>query len=218
MIKVLGFKRVVTLACLLAANIVLAGLLYGVLTPQMTKTEQDLRRVRGGVTARRTEVATLKTEYEQIQEQKSKFEDLERSGFFQTQDRVAARKLIEDIQAESSILSARYDIQAINVKEDPIAAQSDYVILHSPVKVSLDALDDIDVYSFIYWMENAFPGHAGVHAMTLERKLDVDEVTLKQIGNGVPAILMSATVDFSWNTMVKRADIPQQLAQPAVPQ
>jgi hypothetical protein len=218
MIKVLGFKRVLTLACLLAANVVLAGLLYGVLTPQTMKTEQDLRRVRAEVSTRRNEVATLKTEYEQIQEQKSMFEDLERSGFFQTQDRLAARKLIEDVQAESDILSARYDIQAITVREDPMAAESDYVILHSPLKFSLDALDDIDVYRFIYWMENAFPGHAGVQSLTLERKLDVDEVTLKQIGNGVPAILMSATVDFSWNTMVKRADIPQELAQPAVPQ
>ncbi len=218
MMKILGAKRVIMLASLLAVNAVLGAFLYLVLIPQKTGTENELRKVRGAVTARRTEVATLKTEYEQIQEQKNLFGDLQRSGFFDTQDRLGARKVIEQIQAESDVLGARYDIKAVNVQENPIAAQSDHVIMHSPVTVSLDALDDKDIYSFIYWFENAFPGHAGVTAMTLERKLDVDEITLKQIGNGVPVILLSATVDFSWNTMVPRTKIPEQLGQPAVPQ
>jgi hypothetical protein len=83
--------------------------------------------------------------------------------------------------------------------------------------VTIDALDDIDVYSFIYWMENAFPGHAAVTSLTLERKIDIDEVTLRQIGNGVPTVLVSANVAFDWSTMVPRANLPQQLGQPGTP-
>ncbi len=218
MIQILGFKRVLTLAVLVAACAVLAGALYYVVIPQKTKTENELRATRAAVNARRNEVATLKTEYEQIQEQKAQFGNLQQSGFFGTQDRVEARRLIEQIQSSSDVLSARYDIKAVEVQENPLAALSDHVVLHSPMSVSLDALDDVDVYSFMYWVENAFPGHAGVTGFTIERKLDVDEVTLKQIGNGVPVVLVSASVDFSWDTMVPRAQVPQQLGQPAIPQ
>lgn len=218
MIKILGIKRVITLAILVAVNLALAAALYSLILPQKAKSENELRSTRSAVNARRNEVTTLKTEYEQIQEQKNLFGNLEEAGFFSTQDRIEARKMIEQIQQESKVLAARYDIQPIQVQEDPTAAIADHVILNSPMKVSLDALDDIDIYSFMYWAQNAFPGQVGITGLTLERKLDVDEITLKQIGNGVPVVLVSATVDFSWNTMVPRANLPQQLSQPANPQ
>lgn len=218
MIQILGFRRVITLAILIAVNLALAGALYSLILPQKDKVERELRTTRSAVNARRTEVATLKNEYEQIQEQKNLFENLQNAGFFTTQDRINARKTIEQIQRESKVLAARYDIQAIQVQENPAAATADHVLLHSPMKFSLDALDDIDVYSFMYWAQNAFPGQVGIDSVTIERKLDVDEITLKQIGTGRPVVLVSATVDFSWNTMVPRTQLPEQLNQPGIPQ
>lgn len=217
MIKILGFRRVITLAIMVAVNLVLAGALYTLILPQKDKTEQELRNTRSAVNARRNEVATLKNEYEMIQEQKNLFENLQDAGFFTTQDRIDARKTIEQIQLESKVLAARYDIQAIEVRENTLAAGADHVILHSPIKVTLDALDDIDIYSFMYWAQNAFPGHVGIDSLTVQRRMDVDEVTLKQIGTGIPVVLVSATVDFSWNTMVPRTQLPDQLNQPASP-
>ena len=217
MIKILGIRRVITLAILIAVNLALAGALYSLILPQKDKTERELRSTRSAVNARRNEVATLKNEYEQIQEQKNLFGNLQEAGFFTTQDRIEARKTIEQIQLESKVLAARYDIQAIQVQEHPAAAVAEYVILHSPMKVSLDALDDIDIYSFMYWAQNAFPGHVGINSLMIERKMDVDEVTLKQIGTGTPVVLVSATVDFSWDTMIPRTELPEQLNRPATP-
>lgn len=215
MIQILGFRRVITLAILIAANLALAGALYSLVLPQKDKTERELRSTRSAVNARRDEVATLKNEYEQIQEQKNLFENLQQAGFFTVQDRINARKTIEQIQKESKVLAARYDIQAIQVQESPLAAEADHVLLHSPMSFSLDALDDIDVYSFMYWAQNAFPGQVAINSLTIERRMDVDEITLKQIGTGTPVVLVSATVNFSWNTMVPRAQLPEQLSQPA---
>jgi hypothetical protein len=218
MIQVLGFRRVAILTALLLANAVLAAMVYYVLIPQKDKTENELRTVKGVIDSRRNEIATLKTQYELIQEQKNLFGNLEKAKFFTTQDRVEARKMMEAIQSTSRVLSAKYSIGAAEVIEDPVAAVADHVILHSPISVSIDALDDVDIYSFIYWMENAFPGYAGVSGLTMERKLDIDEAALRQIGNGVPTVLMNARVDFDWDTMVPRSQLPQQLGQPASPQ
>lgn len=218
MIQILGFKRVVTLAILVAANLVLAGMLYYVVLPQKNRTDNELRAVRAAVDGRRAEVTRLQTEFEQIQEQKSLFGQLEKSGFFGTQDRLGARKTIESIQSTSRVLGARYSIEAATVIEDPIVAEAQHVILNTPVKVAVDALDDVDFYSFMYWIENAFPGQASIKKFSLERKLDVEEATLRQIGNGTPAILVSGNVEFTWSTMVPKSQVPQQLGQPAIPQ
>ena len=219
MIQILGAKRVLTLAILVLANVILAAALYFVFIPQKIKTEQDLRVTKAAVASRRNEIQTMQTEYQQIEEQKSLFGDLEKAQFFSTQDRVEARRMIETIQGTSKVLSAKYAIGAAEVLENEQASAAGHVILHSPLNVKIDALDDIDIYSFIYWMENAFPGHAAVTGLTLERKLDIDEVTLRQIGNSVPTVLVNASIDFDWSTMVPRANLPQQLGpQPGLPQ
>ena len=219
MIQILGAKRVLTLAILAMANIFLAAALYYVFIPQKAKVEQDLRVTKAAVAQRRTEIQTMQTEYEQIQEQKNLFGDLERAQFFSAQDRVEARRMIETIQATSKVLSAKYQIGAAEVRENEKASAAGHVILHSPLSVDIDALDDIDIYNFIYWMENGFPGHAAVTGLTLERKLDIDEVTLRQVGNSIPVVLVSASIDFDWSTMVPRANLPQQLGpQPGAPQ
>jgi hypothetical protein len=217
MIKVLGIKRVLTLLILFGINVALAAMLYLVVLPSKDKTEQELRTTRAAVQSRRTEVTRLQTEYQQIQQEKSLFGDLENSGFFGTQDRLEARKTMESIQSASHVLSAKYNINAVMPKENSAAALSDHIVLQSPVSVQIDALDDVDVYSFLYWIENGFPGQALITDITLERKQDIDENVLKQIGNGVPSVLMSASVNFAWNTFVPRDKSPVPSGPSAAP-
>lgn len=217
MIQILGYKRVLTLAILLGLNIVLGVALYYFIIPQKAKTEAELRTVTTAVVARRAEIETLRTQYEQVQEQKALFGELQKSGFFNAQDRVQARKMIEAIQTNSHVLSAKYAIRAAEVVENPIAANADHVVLESPITFTVEALDDIDVYSFIYWLENAFPGHISVDRFSIERAKEVDEVSLRQIGNGVPTVMVLATIDTSWRTIVPRAQAAIQFGQPSVP-
>lgn len=208
MIKVLGIKRVLTLLILFGVNVALAAMLYFIVLPSKDSTEKELRTTRSAVQSRRTEVTRMQTEYQQIQEEKNLFGDLENSGFFGTQDRLEARRTMESIQSASHVLSAKYNINAVVVKENTASAMSDHVILQSPVTVQLDALDDVDVYKFLYWIENGFPGQSLITDITLERKQDIDENVLKQIGNGVPSVLMTASVNFAWNTFVPRDKSP----------
>ena len=56
-------------------------------------------------------------------------------------------------------------------------------------------------------MENAFIGHVSVVAFDLERILDLNEVTLRQIGSGIPAVLVRAKVVFDWKTLMSRDQV-----------
>jgi hypothetical protein len=217
MIKILGAKRVIILAVLVALNAVLGGFLYYMIIPQKETTERQLRSTRAAVETRRTEVSRLQSEFEQIQEQKSQFGHLEKSGFFSNQDRLGARKTMEMIQSTSRVLAARYQIDAAQVTEDPLATETNHVLLKTPVRVSVDALDDVDFYSFMYWIENAFPGQASIKNFSMQRKIDVNEDTLRLIGSGTPTNLVGGEVSFIWTTMVTRDQISQQLGLPSVP-
>lgn len=217
MIQVIGYKRLLMLAILFGANVFLAGMVYYVVMPQKSKTDVELNTAKAAVQARRAEVSRMKADYEQVQEQKDRFEKLRQSGFFGKQDRAEAKNLIASIQSTSRVLGATYQIGAAALTEEGAVAESGHVLMSSPVSVSISALDDLDYYSFMYWMENSFPGHVGIKSFNLERKIDIDDDVLRQIGNGVPTVLISGSIDFSWSTMIPKESVTQQLGQPLSP-
>ncbi|MBU0800865.1 MAG: hypothetical protein KKA05_07645, partial [Alphaproteobacteria bacterium] len=104
MIKVIGTRRILILGVLIAVNAAMAAGIYGYLIPQNEKIERDLRGVKGNISTKRAETDRLKTEYQQIQEQKVAFENLKDSGFMGHQDRFVVRERMEAIQAYSRVL------------------------------------------------------------------------------------------------------------------
>lgn len=205
--QILGIKRVVILLVLLGINGVLAGVTYLYVMPHNEELTQQLQTLTSSVSAKRNDTAKLQGEYEVIQKQKANFEDLRTAGFFSNQNRAVARQRIADIQKFSNVLSAKYDITAANIEKNPLAADSGDVVLSSPVSIKVDALDDVDFYNFIYWVENAFPGLVSVKSLKVTRTTDVNETTLRAIGSGLPVTLINGEVSFEWRTMVPAADV-----------
>ncbi len=212
MIQILGIKRVLGIMLLLALNGALAAGIYFYYMPQNVKLTRDLRTVRAQVSDKQVQTERLRTEFQQIQEQKARFEVLTAAGFFSDQSRVVARQRIEAIKDFTHVLKARYDIQAAQIETGQQADEAGYVILNSPVTIDVDALDDVDFYNFVYWIENAFPGHVSVTSFKVQRLMDVNDATLRQIGNGVPAVLIKGTVTFNWRTMIPKPATPGTVA------
>lgn len=76
------------------------------------------------------------------------------------------------------------------------------MMLDTPVSLTIEAMDDVDFFNFIYWIENGFPGHISVSSLSMERTLDVNDVTLRQIGSGVETTLVKGKVSFNWRTLI----------------
>ena len=207
MIGVLGTKRLIATGVLLAFNVLLAAAIYGYVTPENEKLERDVRGLRSQVSAKRADSDKLRMEYHQIQEQKSYFENLGAAGFFSDQNRVLARNKIESVQRYAGVLSARYNISAATVENNDLAAETGHALVSSPVSLNLEAMDDVDVFNFIFWLENAFPGQVSINNVRIERVLDIDDVTLRQIGSGVETTLIKGTIGFNWYTMMAEKDL-----------
>ena len=75
MLQVLGIKRVLILVALVSLNAAMASANYLYMIPQNTILERDLRAVKSEISGKRMESERLRTEFMQIQEQKTYFED-----------------------------------------------------------------------------------------------------------------------------------------------
>lgn len=206
MIGILGIRRVIALSVLLVISVAMGFLLYFYILPENAKVERDLRVVRASVSSARAELEKLQNDMEFFQEQKGLYDNLEQIGFFSRQDRFDARRRIEAIQNESNILHMHYNIKPAIVEENKQAAKADYVVLKTPATVDVDAMDDLDFYSFMYWIDNAFTGQVSITGFDMERVLDVNDRTLRRIGGGNPTTLLKGSLSFEWRTLIPRTE------------
>ncbi len=204
MIKLIGAKRLIIIAVLTGLCIVLAGASYMLIKPENEQVTRELAKLKSDINFKRSETDRFRQEMTEIQSEKNTFQSLQTLGFLGEQSRLEARKRIEAIQSYSRVLSVRYDIAPGKVENAETAADADQVLLKTEIKIDLDALDDADVYKFIHLMENAFIGHISVTSFELERVLDLNEVTLRQIGSGIPAVLVKAKIVLNWQTLLSR--------------
>jgi hypothetical protein len=186
--------------------------LYLYVVPQNEKTGRELRTAKAEIASKQNETEKLRGEYELIQKQRASFEDLKEAGFLGPQDRVVARERMEAIQTHSRVVQAKYSIEPVKVEENKSAADSGQVILNSAINVDVDALDDIDFLSFVYWLENGFPGQITINNIDIKRESDVDDVTLRQIGTGSPLVIVKGQANFEWRTMVPREEAGRNMS------
>jgi hypothetical protein len=202
MIKVLGFKRVVILLVLLGLNGLVLAANYLIFEPGRAATENELRMTTSKTSQTQADADKLRTEISEIQDQKSSYELLKTAGFFSQQNRLVAKNRIEAIQQKTGILKAGYNIGAGSIIENASAKEAGYAVLESPIEVNLEALDDVDIYNFAYWIENALPGHMTLNSLDISRTKELNEATLREIGTGKPVTLLTGKLSLSWRTMV----------------
>ena len=207
MIQVIGLKRLIILSVLLAFNAALGAGLYLYVMPENLSVTRQLSSTRSQVATMRNDAQELRGDIEQIEDKKSYFTNLQTVGFMSDQNRLVARRRIMDIQQYSKVLKAKYDIGSAVVMDDENLSNSDQVVLSSELAINIDAMDDIDFYSFIYWLRNTFQGHVTIDNIKMQRMNDVNDVTVRQIGSGLPMTMIKGDVSAKWRTIVPKSTV-----------
>ncbi len=207
MINVIGGRRLLVLAVMVLVNAALATGLYYYLLPEKDNLTRDLRSVKSQISLRETDIANLQLEREKLLEQKDTFEELKELGFLSEQDRIVARERIEEIRELSRVLAVRYTIKPAILETNEEIKKAGHIILSSPFHVEIEALDDVDIYRFIYLLKTSFPGHVSFDQLELKKGQDVTEETLRQIGSGTPVVLVRGVLDFTWRTILPEEQV-----------
>jgi len=213
MVKVLGFRRIVILLALIAINAILGAVAYMHFIPQKDIKERELRGVRGQVSTLRTDISNLEIEFEQLDEQREEFEMLKKDGFFDGQSRRKAELIFQKIQKSSGVVSAVASVSAGAFEENEEAKKANHKILNSPIVVRIEAVNDLDIYRYIYLVNEFFPGHVGIDTIKIRREADVSGTVLRGIASGKNPPLVTADLRLAWRTMIPDTDNAQQGGQ-----
>ena len=200
--KVLGARRVMLLLVLVAINVLLAAVVYGYMLPSKGKAERELRAKKAEVSRVQTDIERMRVEFDQLEEQKERFEGLKKSGFFIDQERRQAEDLFALLQERTNVISAKASIKPGTVEDNEEAAKAGHKILSSPVEIEIEAILDTDIYHYIYLLEQFFPGHVDITSMDIIRDIDVNRAVISSIASGASPPLMKARLSMIWRTMI----------------
>lgn len=202
MIKVLGFRRIVILAALVGINALLGAAAYMHFIPQKEMKERELRGARGQVSTLRADIEALQIEFDQLDEQREEFERLKKDGFFDGQSRRKAELIFKRIQDSSGVVSAVASVSAGKFEENPEATKAKHKILNSPIVIRIEAVNDLDIYRYVYLVNEFFPGHVGIDTIKISREADISGTVLRGIASGKNPPLVTADLKLSWRTMI----------------
>lgn len=207
MIRVLGAKRILTIVALLALNALLGAAVYLYLLPEKIGRQRELSSVRGQISTVQTDIGRMQIEFDQLAIQQAGFDNLKKRGFFGAQGRREAEKLLQRIQQEAGVVSAVANIQPGSVEDNEEAQKAEHKILVSPLKIQISAVDDVDVFRYLYLVDKFFPGHVTIDKITLERKANINNTVLRAIATGGKPQLVTADIEGRWRTMIPQKDI-----------
>ena len=118
MINIIGVKRVVVLVILASFNVTLAAVVYMYATPEYQTVMRQLRGQRSQLSSLQNDVEQMQIEFDQLDHQQERFDEIKEKGFFSAQDRADAKDIFSLIQKKSRIISAHVSVKPGYVEEN----------------------------------------------------------------------------------------------------
>ena len=202
MIKAIGYNKVFLIVVLMACLAVTFLYNQNFLKPDLDKKNRTLRANSSEISEMTGNLNKLSGDLQKFEKQKTDFERVLKLGFFDPQNRVEARQIITEIQQESRLLSAKYQISPAQSEENKMAKEAGSKILTTGIRFDLEAIEDADIYKFIYILNYAFPGQLAINDFSMSREVDVTQPILRKIGVGQAEALVKASLSVTWKTMV----------------
>ena len=207
MINVIGYQRAA--AIILLALLLVGSFFYNyyVLRPGIMKSQAALNGHNYEVNKMTEDMDKLIKGIEQFSEHKDLFEVVKERDFFDSQDRLTTRRRLNALRREAKLLPSRYELKSLVIEESTETLETSYRIVRTDIEFQLNALEDKDIYTYLYLLNYGFPGHVTIEEIDITRDLDVTAELLKSIGNKKQRQpVVSAKVKASLRTMI--ADEP----------
>jgi hypothetical protein len=206
MIEDIGTKRVLILLLLIVVNVTLFVSLGSYFKPEIKGAKNRLSVLKEQASQQLQDLEQARLEIDQLDQTIETFNALKDEGFLDDQDRRNASDLLQRIEKITNMVSARAQIQSAIFEDDIHAAKAGHRIMASPIKLELQALDDVDIYRYLYFVENSLPGHVSIDKFSMKREGDVTAELLRAISSGSAPALVSAELTMIWRTMLPTSD------------
>jgi hypothetical protein len=205
--KLIGVKRALILAILLAVNLAIAAVYFLQIEPMKADAQSKLNNVNSQITSQSQKIANIKADLQTFHDTLPKFQALADKGFMLQQDRFRMTRDLDAVRAKANLASFSFTINDIKRIPDNDAEGAQMQLIDSRINIdNVVSLLDINVYDFVGRMITDFPTHVRVQSFEISRKTPLDAVSLGHIRNGDAVNLISAKATFDWLTMVPKQD------------
>lgn len=205
--KLIGIKRALLLAILLAINLAIAGLFFFVIEPMRAGATQQLAGIEGQIAGLQSKIQNVKRELEDFNRNLPKYEELKTVGFFNSQDRFDLMRHLDDVRLKNNLQGFPFDVTEIKEISNSDAAMSQSRLIRSRINIKeVPVLVDSDFFQFVDVMKEAFPAHVRLQSFKISRVNQFDAEFLKQIRKKEKNSGIAAQVEFDWLTIVPAAD------------
>ena len=124
MIKLIGLKRATTIAAMLILNLLIVAALALVIEPMREEAEMRLNMSNAEIARLSSDTQNIKAELSAYDGNLARYEELKRRGFFMSQDRFEASRLLDDMRAKAELTGYNYKIEPIKAISNRVAAAS----------------------------------------------------------------------------------------------
>lgn len=207
MIKLIGFKRLIFLACLVALNLSVLGIYFFSIGPMLDDVTSQRDTVNGQIRELRGKISSIKQDMAYANENMPKYNELKDRGFFLNQDRFAIGRMMEDLRLRTGISSFSFTVSDVKEIPNTDAAAANYKLINSSIKVdNIVSPLDTNIYMLAQEIPHTFPDFARLQNMNITRTGEVNEAALKDISEGKPVNFVKADIEFNWITMVPKPE------------
>jgi hypothetical protein len=205
MIKLIGFTRLIFLACLLALNLAVLGVYFFSIGPMLDDMTAQRDAVNAQISELRGKISGIKEDMTFATDNLPKFNELKDRGFFQNQDRFQISRIMEDLRTRTGITSFSFTVSDVKEVPNTEADAINYKLINSHIKVdNIVSPLDSNIYMLAQQMPHVFPSFGRIQSMDITRAAEVNEATLKDIAEGRPVNFVNAALEFDWLTMVPK--------------
>lgn len=204
--KLIGIKRALILAILLAINLAIAGLYFLVIEPMRSRASVQLAGIEGEIAGLQGKIQGVKRELDDFKVNLPKYEELKSVGFFNAQDRFDLMRQLDRVKDNAALPGFPFDVTEIKEISNSDAAASQSRLVYSRISVKdVPTLVDNDFYNFIDVMQKTFPAHVRLNSFSIARVSQLDADLLQQIRKKEKNSAITASVSFDWLTIVPAA-------------
>ncbi len=201
--KLIGIKRALILAILLAINLAVAGLYFFVIEPMRSNATVQLSSIEGEISGLQSKIQNVKRELDDFKQNLPRYEQLNKVGFFNNQDRFELMRHLDAVKTESGLVGFPFDVTEVRELPSTDAAASQSRLVYSRISLKdLPTMVDIDFFRFVDVMMGTFPAHIRLNTFSIKRVPNLDTAFLTQVRKQEKISAIDAQATFDWMTIV----------------
>lgn len=169
--------------------------------------ENTIDRSKDNIRDIEAQISEIKYDRQKIIELEAQYKDILDAGYLENQDRIIIQRNFDRMADVSKIINANYTATRGEVLPDDQAEEAGYALVKTDIRVSLESIDDIKIYDFLYLIDQFYPGITNMRSIRVEKVRELSRASLMEMTGSEPEPLAEGAVEFEWISLVPETDL-----------